>query len=408
MLEKFVRCLIVAVMVIAGLPTVLFAQFEGHVEHATFTGKEETCDVKFELAEHLIMVKVRIGESKKTYDFMLDTGTATNVISETLAEKIHAKKIGERMGNDSTGKEQKISFYALDSITLGSCRLENGITAAIDLQTLEKLVGRNIDGIIGANFLSMFRVTIDYAHQRINLCWSDEPLKGTYLIKAVDRAVSPLIAIPITVDGQTLSAIIDTGAADIALPMTFLQKLDYPKEEVLHSIGSMSSGMNGQAASIILARINDLQIVDTHLRRYPVSSVAVARGLLGKGFLARYLITIDYDSYTIALTPVDNTPSKTNSFGIGLGIFSNGLGGLEVCGLWANSPAAKAGIQPGDLILEINGKKVGKLSMNKLMKFTRDDSVTSIDLLIKSKEDQRRVTLQKVNLFPEIPPEQGK
>jgi hypothetical protein len=86
-------------------------------------------------------------------------------------------------------------------------------------------------------------------------------------------------------------------------------------------------------------------------------------GVLGYTFLSRFVSTIDYRAGTIRLAPADDTPGATLGFSyrtipddlaneIGL------EGGLEVRAVAAGGPAAKGGLRKGDIIREVNGKRV--------------------------------------------------
>ncbi len=89
--------------------------------------------------------------------------------------------------------------------------------------------------------------------------------------------------------------------------------------------------------------------------------------------------------------PLAHLKYDKNVFTTGIGLVRFEQVGLRISGIWENSPAAKAGLHPGDLILKINGKRVTKSTSDPLF----DDGVSSLALLVESNGAQHSVTVQK-------------
>ncbi len=382
------------------------------VEQAFFTDNKKSCSVNFERTGPMIFVKARIGNEKKKYLFALDTGADITYISEQLASELKLHKLGELPEfPDAFGTKLKSWPCLLDSITLGTCRVLNPTCVIADLQaSLFNQELKNPDimlgGIIGVDFLRHYRVTIDYVERKITFSQTTDPLSGTYILKAVDQ-LEPMmtqLTIPITVDGQMIDVIPDTGASKTFLPLSVLQKLDYPKEEKLSSNGLTFVGMAGESSiNDMLVRVHDLRIGDNHLQNYLVGAMANT-GVLGVDFLSQFLVTLDYPSNTLALTPVAQQKFNHNLFSTGIAGINIEQHSLRISGIWENSPAAKAGLHPGDLILEINGKQATQSAYAAF----DDDNITSLLLLVESNGAQRSVTVKKAYLFPPLPSDEQK
>ena len=85
-------------------------------------------------------------------------------------------------------------------------------------------------------------------------------------------------------------------------------------------------------------------------------------GILGYSFLSRFVSTIDYGAGTIRLVPAGDASA---TLGFSYRTIPDDLaneigleGGLEVRAVAAGGPAAKGGLRKGDLIRDVNGKRV--------------------------------------------------
>ncbi len=166
----------------------------------------------------------------------------------------------------------------------------------------------------------------------------------------------------------------------------------------------MSVGLAGDSTiHEMLVRIHDLRVGECHLPNYLVGSIA-DEGVLGAEFLSQFLVTLDYPGNALALTPAAGLKYDHNVFSTGIGWVHPEQYGLRINGIWENSPAAKAGLHPGDLILEINGKRATKSASAAF----DDDNVSSLVLLVESNGTQRSVTVKKVFLFPPLPDDKQK
>lgn len=387
-------------LLILGYCFPVFASSENNIsfDQALITGGKES-KIDFQLVRHFIVVKAKISGLDKSYSFILDTGMNVNFVNNEMLKEINVKKLNDVSVNDTTGKNGIITNYLLDSIRIGDCQVNNTVVAGTDLSSLSKVSGQKIDGIVGDNFLRLFRVSIDYQNRQVIFSKSPEESFAKYIIKAVPHPPFTPIAIPISVDGNTRQGIVDTGSANVLLPLDILEKLDYPGEEKIAARGSMSGGLLGRSDKDLLVRVKNIKIVDMELQDYPVYSVKSENTLLGYRFLSQFLITLDYPNNLVLLTPYPNARVENNVFSTGLALDKNEKGEILVIGVWEGSPAAKNDIQVGDIITEINSRKAREISQAELMDLLLTESVKTLDLTISSQKNQRKVSLKKQFLF---------
>jgi predicted aspartyl protease len=116
----------------------------------------------------LVVVPVFVNE-KGPYDFALDTGASSTVISLELAGEfgLATEKIPQLTGG---GGSVNASRVQLSSLAVGASRQENLTAAASDfLAQLNAALGSKLQGIVGYNFLRHYRVTLDYPRAALSL-----------------------------------------------------------------------------------------------------------------------------------------------------------------------------------------------------------------------------------------------
>jgi predicted aspartyl protease len=127
--------------------------------------KEKRKPVSFKLAKPdkpLILLETMVN-GKGPFRFVLDTGAGGTIISPELAKKLDIKsekRDGERAVG--AGGNLDIQFGSLKSLAIGETQVKNLNVGIMDLTGISKAIETDIDGIVGYNFLTKFRVTIDY------------------------------------------------------------------------------------------------------------------------------------------------------------------------------------------------------------------------------------------------------
>lgn len=98
----------------------------------------------------------------------------------------------------------------------------------------------------------------------------------------------------------------------------------------------------------------------------------------------------------IRYTIIDEEFAKKNNLKVTKGAFVIGNPEKKELGVIAGGPAAKAGIQEGDIILEVNGQKIDEAHalVNEVVKYKPGDTIT-LKVLSKEQEKQIKVTLEE-------------
>jgi len=127
-------------------------------------------------------------------------------------------------------------------------------------------------------------------------------------------------------------------------------------------------------------------------------------GNLGLEFMKQFVVTLDWTSNSIYLSPIPGREPKRNirSFGF---TYDHRDGAMRVSSLYAGSAAEKSGLRIGTPILSIDGKPVDRLTGEEVRRFknrelvfsTESDAEIALEVLTEGK----KVTLRfaSYNLF---------
>jgi predicted aspartyl protease len=146
----------------------------------TAPSRGDAGDVAFRIAgadKPLVLVQARINGAAPV-TFALDTGASSTVISPELAERFGILR-GASVAMMGGGGRVAASFGSLASLGVGAAsRRFLDVAVADFLAPLSTAIGEKVEGILGYNFLSGFRVTIDYPAGRLRLDDGDTRSSG--------------------------------------------------------------------------------------------------------------------------------------------------------------------------------------------------------------------------------------
>ncbi len=280
--------------------------------HATLS--PSSARVKFRLAggaQPLILLPVAVN-GEGPFEFILDTGAGTSLLSSELGEKLRVKVVGSKQGQ-SAGGAVSVSLAKVDSLAVGSARLEDMDVGLVDLSHIGKTIGARIDGDLGYNFLKHFRITLDYRNNEMRL---DDPkrfeLAGTSsaVTEVAMRLASPakpLILIDVYANGRgPFQFAIDTGTSTTAITPELAQQLGVASSP----IGPATTG--GAQVEVTAGVLPSFQVGGARIDQMPVvvadfftmlSKAAGAKldGIVGYNFLRNYKVALDYPNETLSL-----------------------------------------------------------------------------------------------------------
>ena len=264
--------------------------------------------VKFRLAggaQPLILLPVQVN-GDGPFEFILDTGAGTSLLSSDLAKKLKIKIISTKEGQSAGGKIS-VSLAKVDSLAVGQAKLDDVDVGIVDLTHIGNTIGTKIDGDIGYNFLKHFRITIDYHDCEIRL---DEPRRIQRLGRSSKAEVpmrlaslaKPLLLVDVHANGHgPFQFAIDTGTSTTAIAPELAQQLGLKSSPVgpLTTGGAQVNVTAGTLESFKIGRagVDDLVVVVADF--FATLSQAVGAkldGIVGYNFLRNFRVVMDYPS----------------------------------------------------------------------------------------------------------------
>jgi predicted aspartyl protease len=149
---------ILSLLVVLLLSTPLVAEPKGDVKSKT------SASLKFDyVSQSLIVIPVYVN-GNGPYRFLLDTGAGMTVLSNKVARRLNLQN-GRTESMGSAGGYILITIYDLNELRVGEIRMAQPQIAAADFDLMRSL---EIDGILGADQLKAFRVSIDYSKKTVH------------------------------------------------------------------------------------------------------------------------------------------------------------------------------------------------------------------------------------------------
>jgi predicted aspartyl protease len=269
--------------------------------------------VKFRLtggAQPLILLPVQVNGSGP-FEFILDTGAGTSLLSSDLAKQLKVKIVGSKEGQSAGGKVA-VSLAKTESLAVGETELHDVDVGIVDLSHIGKTIGANVDGDLGYNFLKHFRLTIDYCSCEVRL---DDPKRVENFGRSAKTEVpmrlagpaKPLILVDVHANGRgPFQFAIDTGTSTTAITPGLAKELGIKSSPV----GPATTG--GAHVDVTAGTLQSFQVGGAKIDNMAVvvadffamlSNAIGAKldGIVGYNFLRNYKVVIDYPNETFSL-----------------------------------------------------------------------------------------------------------
>jgi hypothetical protein len=294
------------------------------------------------------------------YHFLVDTGASVTLVSPELAARYGGKNpfppdTPMVRVKSAEGDTALLSPTLLRRLQLEGARFEDVQALVYDFTALTSHLGVKIDGILGFPLFRETILTLDYPHSRVILQRREghHPPPGATIAFNNDRK-TPII--PLRLGDQTFAALIDSGSdAGLSLNPVGLQPAFAVAPRPGATVGTLTSDREQR-----IGRLADSLMIGPFALTRPVVDVTDELSSLGGGILRHFTVTFDQAHSQVTFQREESGPvpaEPRRSAGLS---FTKTPAYWRVASVIADSPAAKAGVQSGDLVTRINGEPVSK------------------------------------------------
>jgi PDZ domain len=368
--------------------------------------------------------------------FVVDSGSGFLAIDAQLAV---------RLGLIDSVPSRPVDFAerALQRFEIGHLQADQiSPVAVFDAGIIRRVTGREVLGLIGYRVIRDRVLWIDYSAEQLALIPAGSEVSESDALAVAEsrRIVGTALssaAIPVrfrlTGDGKIvlqgrvtpkrggratpwLNLVLDTGASKSTL---FEDRID-PRSHV----ESWRPVMRGLVAPTLeasstarLSRVRRIEIRGTAgIATATETEVALLRnplarqleelagepihGLLGYSFLERFRVSCDYPHRVLWLDPIQDFRDPHPLEHSQVGVQVEGIDGtLRVAAVIEDSPAARAGIAQGDVIVAVDGKSVRDVPPSEIDRLLEGPPGTVIRLTLRHGTTERTLSLRRRQLL---------
>jgi hypothetical protein len=343
---------------------------------------KDKIEVPFEVYGGHLFVQGRLN-GKPSGRFLLDNGAADVFISEAQARSL---QLTAQSSVKIPGGKQGIATVYVPGVTVqvGALTLKDQrsvVIPAAEMKGLSQYFGRSLDGIIGYEFFEQLVVEVDYPKQVLHLYRPKTyqyrgighrlPLQINNRRPYVKATVQPYgygaIAATLLVDlGSNGALSITAGCGRDQALRAATPKLLQRQVTTIHGAQQIYLGRT-QVLNLAQFQIKTpLTVFETN----PRAECDRVTGKIGSQLLRQFRVIFNYPQQQLILEPQDDL-SRPSTYeydlsGLGLEAEGEGFKTYRVKTVFSETPAAKAGLQTGDILSQINHKPAEQISLGQI------------------------------------------
>ncbi len=367
--------------------------------------------ISFDPHNHVIWIPTRIsGGPILTFGF--DSAASASAIDWDRAEELKipfaergAQFAGSGDNRARVGKTESVNV-AIPGATLA---VRMGV---VSLRGVSETYGRRMDGLIGAEVLARYVTEIDWKagrmkfHEPESYRYSGNGAEVPLIVAGGMPFVRMTVSVPGTPPVEGIFLVDCPHPGTIIMNAPFVEQnglLEAARKNLPRLVTHYAEGVGGKS-EVPQGRIAEIRLGPYSLRR-PVVGFSQARngslasaqfaGILGAEILRRFRVIFDFSRGHMILEPNAALAEPFRADASGLRLRSSGpdYHDFTVTGIVENSPAEEAKIQPGDHLIEIDGKPAKAVSLGEVWDILKRDGDT---IRIKIQREARTIDVSLV------------
>lgn len=316
-----------------------------------------------QLTGGVILLQGRLDPFPDTLNFILDSGSGGISLDSSTALYFSLKPIPSSRTIRGIGGMRQVSFLNDQTLHLPGLSIDKLNFHINDYDILTTVYGEKIDGIIGYSVFSRYIIKLNYDSSYVEF-WTKGDIKyphGGYMFRPMINTL-PVQSARIK-DERTVSSrfLFDLGAGlNLMLSTDFLKDSGFLKKK-RKFYAKEAEGLGGKV-DMKMTVIKEIKLGPYKFHNVPIyvfddeyniTSYPYLSGIIGNDLLRRFNAIINYGQRQFYLTPNShfNEPFDYSYSGIEL-YYINGQ--IIVGDVAKDSPAEKAGIREGDIVVAVN------------------------------------------------------
>ena len=376
-----------------------FALPKTDLQDAEFASGVTQTTVPFLLANNHVYIQASFNGSKPL-NVIVDTGGHDILVPDSAV----ALGIKVQGAQPSTGSGSGVTLGGVarvQSIRVGDAIVKDQPISVLTFSNAAE--GVDEQGMIGYEFIARFITRFDYGKHELTFIDKkhfDPRDAGTPVPFRFYHQFPEVLG---SYDGIPSRFGIDTGARNVlSLTSPFAQRNHIIEREKNGAKALTGWGVGGPSYGYVF-RGKDLRLGDVTVKS-PLTEFNLDKGgvgateafpnNIGGGLLKRFVVTFDYDHQLMYLKPIAGKVDDLDTFdrsGMWLNVADKGFGIVNV---GEGTPAAKAGIAAGDIVVAVDGKAASSMHLYDLRRRLRNDPPgTQVALTVERNGKPRTVTL---------------
>jgi hypothetical protein len=379
--------LLVSVLVVAGCSPGAFRRQPPQAGRTTLSAP--LVILPAQVIGNYLLVEAK-GDRSGPYHFLIDTGSSVTLVTPALARRHPGPAVAAGASRvrvaGADGRVSELPRGSLRRIELGGARFEDVDVLIYDCAAISAHLGVRIDGVLGFPLFRETLLTLDYPRSRVSLQPSSRAIEipGT-VVPFDDARKTPVITV--NLGDRSLVALVDSGSdAWFSLNPVGVS----PVFAAGPALGATIGSLGGEHTQRV-GRLAETLVIGGQPFERPVVDLTDELSAVGGGVLRHFSVSFDQLRDRVIFhrdVPGLIECPPLRSAGVS---FSKTPAYWRVAGVVPRSPAEAEGMQPGDLVIRINGEPVASWDFRRFETLLAESEEMTVTLLNGSTELDRRL-----------------